>query len=361
MKIFIEKSALDYQLSKKIISQFSDWEIISSYEDFSWDLLSTEELISLGKRYLFLMEYRGKFVRPCPGTQNYYCCSYQIFHIGEGCPLDCAYCILQLYLNRPGLKVWGNLLERGLEELRVFLNFKKEKGEVVRIGTGEFTDSLALEPITHISEILIDFWSTLNPLGVLELKTKVVPSSFFASIKGDPRIILSWSVNTDWVIAKEEKGTAPLLVRLQGALQAIQKGFTVAFHFDPIIYYPLAEEDYPKVLELILNTIPLDKIAWISLGTLRFPKDLKYIAEKRFPHTRIYSYEFIEGLDQKKRYFIEVRKRLYKSLEKLIKATWDQVCYYFCMEGDRVWEEVLGMEGELLPQKLDRVALKLCS
>lgn len=370
MKIFVEKEVLNYQLTKEIINKYS-YEIVESYKDFYHDFLkqSSEvpfsQLISEGKRMLFVMKFKGRFFRPCPGTKNYFCCGYKIFHFAEGCPLDCSYCILQLYLNRPGLKIWGNLLEDGFYELEKILDEFKKKKRILRIGTGEFTDSLIFESFGGISEKLVNFWKDKDPLAVLELKTKTyIPENFYSKLKPDPRIIFAWSVNTPKIIKTEEKGTATLEQRLESAKKAVTYGFTVAFHFDPIIFYEEAEKDYPEVLQKILNLIPIDKIAWISLGTLRYPKELKYIAQNRFPKTKIFSYEFIDGLDQKKRYFIDLRKKLYKSFLELIKEVENKVTFYFCMEGERVWKEVLGKEirsSEEVVFLLDKVAHRLCS
>lgn len=363
MEIFVEESALSFQLTKEILKRYSA-KIISSYEAFKWEDKPFSELISLGKKRLFLMNYKGNFFRFCPGTKVYYCCGYKIFHFGEGCPLDCSYCILQLYLNRPGLKIWANLIEDGLPEVSKILEEHKKKNEILRIGTGEFADSLALEAICNVSEILINFWQDSDPLAVLELKTKIALSdNYFAKFKPDPRIIFAWSVNTEKIIRSEEKGASSLEKRLESAKKAVKYGFTVAFHFDPIIFYEEAEKEYPQVLEKILNSVPLENIAWISLGTLRYPKDLKTIAESRFPKTKIYSHEFIEGLDGKKRYFIDLRKKLYKSFKNLIDETKDKVTYYFCMEGERMWEEIFEKKiSSSLEVKnlLDKVAFKLC-
>lgn len=364
MEIWIEEPALLYSLSQEILKKDYPFKIISSYEDFKWESLSFPELITLGKKRLFLLKHKGRFFRPCPGTKNYLCCGYQIFHFGEGCPLDCSYCILQVYFNRPGLKIWANLVEEGFKELERILEKSKIEQKVLRIGTGEFADSLALEELTGVSEKLINFWEEKNPLAVLELKTKVFLSeSFFAKFKPNPKIIFAWSVNTEKIIKEEEKFTASLSARLKSAKFAVEKGFSCAFHFDPVILYEDAEKEYPQVLEKILNTFPLKKIAWISLGTLRYPKELKEIAEKRFPNTKIYSQEFIEGLDGKRRYFIEVRKKLYHSFKKLIKEVQKEVVFYFCMESQRIWEEILEektFSSTKLKEKLDKSALKLC-
>lgn len=365
MKLIVEKAALPYQLTEEILKKYSHFQLIEDYDTYNWDLKEFETLVSEGKKVLFLLEFKGEFVKACPGTNNYLCCGYQIFHIGEGCPLDCSYCILQLYLNRPGLKIWGNLYERGFEELINYLNTKKKKGEIIRIGTGEFTDSLALEHITHISENLIKLWNNLDPLALLELKTKIaLKDDFFQGLKGNPRVIFAWSVNTDRIIHSEERATASLQARLDSARRAVKHGFNVAFHFDPIILYPSACEEYPLVLEKILNTIPARKIAWISFGTLRFPKFLKEIAQRRFKNSKIFSDEFITGLDQKKRYFIDQRKKLYLSFKKLINETKEKITYYFCMESERIWREVLDEEitnKEALTKRLDQVFFKLCS
>ncbi|MFN4132616.1 MAG: hypothetical protein ACK4GE_06020, partial [Caldimicrobium sp.] len=185
MKIFIESSALSFQLTQDIIREFPNFEVIKTYQDYIWNFEDYRDLISVGKKILFIINFKGNFIKACPGTKNYICCGYQIFHIGEGCPLDCSYCILQLYLNSPGLKIWGNLIEIGFEELKNFLKLRKQQKKVVRIGTGEFTDSLALENITHISERLIHFWEEEDPFGILELKTKVaLKEDFFKKLKG---------------------------------------------------------------------------------------------------------------------------------------------------------------------------------
>lgn len=365
MKLIVENSALPFQLTQEILKNFPSYQLIEDYEDFKWNIDREEDLITLGKKVLFITHFKGDFIKPCPGTQNYLCCGYQIFHIGEGCPLDCSYCILQLYLNRPGLKIWGNLLEDGLEQLKSHLREHKNKRKILRIGTGEFTDSLALEGITHISEKLINFWREESPFGVLELKTKVaLKEEFFQRLKGDPRVIFAWSINTEKIIHSEERGTASLRARLESAKHAIKYGFSVAFHFDPIILYERASEEYPALLETILNNFPNERIAWISFGTLRFPKSLKEIAQKRFPSTQIYTEEFIEGLDQKRRYFIDQRKKLYLSFKKWIEESKEFVTYYFCMESERIWKEVLGEDiqsSENLAEKLDKAALRLCS
>ncbi len=58
---------------------------------------------------LEVVDFRGKFLKSCPGTRHYHCCGYRILHFGTQCSLDCSYCILQAYLNQPNLRLFGNL------------------------------------------------------------------------------------------------------------------------------------------------------------------------------------------------------------------------------------------------------------
>ncbi len=363
MHIFIEKDALNYEVGKEVFQKFKKAKIIENYEGFFEKRYTRAESISLGKKFLFVLPFKGRFFRKCPGTPNYICCGYRIFHFAEGCPLDCTYCILQCYFNNPGIKLWANLLEEGFTELKKALVLYKKLNKVLRIGTGEFADSLALESFYPVTQKLCYLWKEIDPLAVIEFKTKVALSEeFFKSIPSDPRIIFSWSVNTERIIKTEERGTASLERRFKSALLACEHGFSIAFHFDPIIYYEAAEKEYPEVLNHILKTFPLDQIAWISFGTLRYPHHLKEIAEKRFSHTKIYSWEFVEGLDKKQRYFKKLRERIYSSFAPLFKTYKNRVYFYFCMESEEIWGKFLYpfKDSKDLVNYLDKSALYLC-
>ena len=109
-----------------------------------------------GGQVLYIKEYKGRFLRFCPGTRYYRCCGYRIIHIGENCPLRCSYCILQAYFQDRVLKVWANQ-----EDLFTELDkaFGTRSDHRFRVGTGEFTDSLVLESVTGYSRDLVKFLS----------------------------------------------------------------------------------------------------------------------------------------------------------------------------------------------------------
>jgi len=364
-EILVEERALGYKLTRQVLSRASvTIKEIPTYEDYPFPFRPWPELLSWGKRRLFLLRYQGRFFRNCPGTVRYLCCGYRIFHFGEGCPLDCSYCILQAYLNRPGLKLWANLWEEGWPELEAALREACQRGQVLRVGTGEFADSLALEPLCGVAEELARRFVEMEAPAVLELKTKVALSEKWLSrLPKSPRIILSWSLNTERMSCEEEQGAAPLLERLSSAARAAREGFSVAFHFDPLILYPETPEDYLPVVDQVFQLVAAERIVWISLGTLRFIPDLKEIAEDRFPETRIFCGEFITGLDGKRRYFRPLRVAAYRKIFQRIKEHAPEVCVYLCMESPEVWREAFGFtpqERGGLPRMLDEAARRVC-
>ncbi len=358
-RVFVEESVIHHPYTQEICRQLGLVpKIVPAGEKPPLPLKSWPEILNWGKETLFLTRYRGKFFRPCPGTKAYLCCAYRIFHIGQGCPLDCSYCILQAYLNAPWLTFFVNVLEEGWTELKEALS----TGRLWRIGTGEFTDSLALDPLTRLNERLISLFGRQDR-AVLELKTKTINIKHLKDLPHARKTIIAWSLNTERIIREEEQRTASLKARLEAARKVAEWGYPVAFHFDPLVLYPEAEEEYLQVISWLARVLPPEEIAWISLGSLRYMPVLKEIAWERFPHTKIFSHEFVVGLDGKKRYLRPLRVALYRRLVQAIKELLPGVVVYFCMESPEVWRDVFGFsptEKGGLPKLLDEAAKRVC-
>lgn len=299
--------------------------------------------LKAGKRQLLLCRNRGAFFKPCPGTREYRCCGYQVLNIGMNCPMDCVYCILQSYLNNPWISFFVN--EEDLwAELETRLNAEPER--LFRIGTGEFTDSLALDRLTGFSTRLVPFLAR-HRNAVLELKTKSANIQNLQYLAHKGRCIAAWSLNAPAILQREEFRTASLEARLQAARLCADWGYRLAFHFDPIIWHEGWEAGYRATIRALFAAVPKDAIAWISLGALRYLPDLKQIAGQRFPGSRFFFQPFVDGLDGKRRYFRERRVTLYRVLvEELQGLVAPQTCLYLCMENDTVWREVFGFAPE---------------
>jgi spore photoproduct lyase len=310
----------------------------------------------MGKEVLHILRFKGAFLKPCPGTKTYICCGYQILNIGTNCPMDCSYCILQAYFNQPNLRVFANIDE---EIDRVLAEIDRNPDHIFRIGTGEFTDSLALEPLLKWSELLLPrLCSRRNVL--LELKTKTTHVEGLIDAPFRDRVVISWSLNSPRMVSREERGAATLKKRIETAGRCQREGFTVGFHFDPLVAHTDWREGYLRTIDLLDRHVDPKKVIWMSLGSFRFMPNLKQVIRRRHPASELLRGEFVTGLDGKMRYFKPIRMGLYGFVREHLDRWHPNLGLYLCMESDEVWEAAMGWspgDSEGLSSYLDgRVA-----
>jgi spore photoproduct lyase len=214
-------------------------------------------------------------------------------------------------------------------------------GRFLRIGTGEYMDSLALEHLTGFVPAIAGFFRQ-RPHLTLELKTKTAFTARLQEHDYSDVFIVSWSLNAEAVCSGEEPGAAALPERIMAARDLIERGYRVGFHFDPLIAFDGWQEGYRATVELLKKHIPPERVAWISIGSLRFMPRLKHIAQAACARTAIYTGEFVPGLDGKMRYLQEIRLELYARLVGWLREYDPHICLYFCMESPYVWERIMG-------------------
>jgi len=291
---------------------------------------------------LEVVDFQGKFLKSCPGTRHYHCCGYRILHFGTQCSLECSYCILQAYLNQPNLRLFGNL-DKMFSELSDVL--AQNRCRLYRIGTGEFTDSLLLDPFTELSRLLVPYFAQ-TPNAVLELKTKTNFVENLCGLDHKGHTIIAWSLNSERVRKQEEPFAASIMERLDAARFCSGQGYFLAFHFDPIIDYPEWKAGYALTLDRLFAAVEPARIVWISLGAFRFMPELKGIIARRHPSSRIAYGEFVRGLDGKMRYFRDIRAEFYSFMVDRIRRADPDLCVYLCMESDDIWKESFGFSPE---------------
>jgi len=339
-RIYIEKDCIDFPLTERVLENAYNvpYEVIDSGKDLIDSLKLSVDALVEGKKNLLISRQRGDFVKPCPCTPHYIGCNYFIINLDINCPLNCTYCILQHYLSNPLVTILVNT-EDLWKQLDSFII--KNKNKIVRIGTGELGDSLVLDHLTERSKDLICYFKQKNNV-LFELKTKTVNIKNILESEVGGNIIIAWSLNSCKIVQEEEMGTPSVWERINAARNITRKGFRVAFHFDPLILYPGWEEGYAEVIDKMLTDINPSKVAWISLGSLRFSPDLKQIIKMRYPSSKIICGEFIIGKDGKFRYFKPLRMELYRKIISYItKGYKERVPIYFCMETEEVWRKIL--------------------
>ncbi len=290
------------------------------------------------KSQLLISSYRGRFLSGCPGSDGMVCCQYFVINTGPGCLFDCSYCYLQGFLNNPLMVVHGNL-----EDLFSELDLRtRGKNFHFRIGSGEYSDSLVLEPLTGLSSHLIQYFAT-HPNATLELKTKSDNVEPLLDLDHGGHTVVAWSLNPPTVVEALEIGCATLEERLIAAAKVRRAGYRLAFHLDPLIYFENWEEEYHRLIERIFDYVDPDGVAWISAGSFRYTAALKEAIQARFPEDRlIRGAEMIQGADGKHRYYKTTRRQMFSSVKKKIESIDPKLFLYLCMETQHTWQELFG-------------------
>jgi spore photoproduct lyase len=340
-RILIDSRVRDEPLAARVLAHKGSIPVEWVDEEAAGRIIGRAPL-SEGKRLLYLTRFPGALVKPCPATSlPYLCCRYTVVNQIRQCPMDCTYCILQGYLESPVVTLYANT-DSALNQVDQLL--AEHPNRLFRFGTGELGDSLALDDLTGLSEIVVDFFSSRKN-AVLELKTKT--DRVERLLRLHPKnTVVSWSLNPQPVITREEFRAAPLAARLEAARLCQDRGYLLGFHFDPILYYEGWSGEYETLIRRLFEHVDASRIAWISLGTLRFPPALKEIMEERFPRSRIASEEMVRGLDGKMRYLRPRRTELLRRIHGLLMDQRPDLFVYFCMEHPAVWESVAGMHPQ---------------
>lgn len=298
------------------------------------------DAFAAGKKRLLFTRQRSAFLEHCPaGTSGLVCCNYLVVSLISNCPMDCSYCFLQEYLaNNPTLKVYTNV-EDLLSQVAAAVD--RHPSRQFRIGTGELSDSLALDPLLGFSADLVPFFAARKNT-LLELKTKTDCIDGLLTLDPKDRVVVAWSMTPPAVIEAEEHHTAPFPARLAAARRVQEAGYKLGFHFDPLIEYPDWERGYYEAIARIFSAIDPGRVAWVSLGSLRMTPALRNAVRRRFPHTRVLSGEQVPCADGKWRTFQALRVKMYRTILRWLKDAAPQVPHYMCMETAAVWDKVLG-------------------
>ncbi len=291
-----------------------------------------------GKRHLHIDCKRGELFHLCASLDTrYICCSTHVAAHVSNCPFECTYCFLQNYLTDTTLTLVANV-QAVLHEIEA--GIRQQPWRLFRIGTWELGDSLGTGPIATSARRLVEGFSGF-PNALLKLRTKGALVEPLLDADHGGRTVISWTVNPDEFISREEIGTAPLSRRIRAMKQAAEAGYLIGLHFDPMVQFDGWQEAYKRCVQQIFETISPKDVCWISIGALRFNPEMKRKIEINYPRSRITAQEMVLGDDNKLRYVRPVRVEMYRHLIGcLIEAGAGCCLIYLCMERPNVWQAV---------------------
>lgn len=327
--IYLETSVKDSPLAARVRAAFPD----AAFKETDGKTQVGSADFSRRTETLLIHQEKYDFLKPCPCSCGSAGCGYNLINLGFGCRFECEYCFLQQYQNLHAI-LWPANVDEFLQKLDEG-KFNKGPFDRPRIGSGEFTDSLVFDDITQYSQALVPFFRA-RPQWQFEFKTKSVNIGGLLNVGGCENVVVSWSVNSSKITDEAEHFTPGLTARLQAACEVARAGYRIGFHFDPVVIYDGYEKDYAHTVQEMADTLPADKIAWISVGTLRFSRELKKQIETRFPENFMLDGEFLLDFDGKMRYGDSQRIAAYQFLVPLLRKTFPQAHVYLCMEDPQI-------------------------
>jgi spore photoproduct lyase len=349
--VSIEKEALQSPLAQRCFNLFppEKIEVVDGKPTtFSKGHMSAQDY-TLSKKRLFLTEHPGHFFKRCPGAKKgLACCNYYVLNLGQQCDMDCSYCYLQSFLNTPYTVIYTNI-EKALGELAEM--YASHSNSRVRVGTGEVVDSLSLDPLTNYSQSLVDFFRD-KPTWNLEFKTKSSYVENLLSIPASTNVIVSWSINPQFIVEAEEHGTASLADRLNAAKKCLEHGYQIAFHIDPVIWHTHWKQNYLELAETIHAHFRPQDLPYISLGALRFQSEQRDIMRERFGmDSWVTRAEMFKSTSGKMRYDQSLREEMFQTIIQKFKELDPKWKIFLCMETPETWVNATGQ----LPYKQENI------
>ncbi len=301
------------------------------------------------KKELFITQHRGDFFKRCPGFRpGLTCCNYFVLNLGQQCDMNCSYCYLQSFLNSPLTHVYENI-DSAIDELATL--YKEHSSQSFRIGTGEVIDSLSIDDLTLYSRKLIEFFRGKDNWR-LEFKSKSNKVDQFLDLGPAPNVIVSWSINPQYIVETEEHMTASLESRLQAAEKCLRSGFQIAFHIDPMIWHPEWQENYSLLIDEITSRFKPQDMPYISIGTLRYQPEQRHLMRDRFSmQSWSLRGEMFKSSDGKLRYDKELREQMFNFILQGFRKSSPEWKIFLCMETPETW---LKVENKL-PQNIEGI------
>lgn len=301
--------------------------------------ISPGEALLAGKRTLMIGE-TSSFVGDFDGSlgSNVHCCPYRkLVPVSNGCPYYCTYCYLAFVYRKYSTFIKINInYDTMFRQIRKALAYSHGK---ISFNMGEMLDSVALEHVTGLAEMLVPFFSKLSN-AYLMLLTKSSNIDNLLAVEAHNNVVVSWSLNAQQVIERYELGTADLDERIDAARQCQEHGYRVRIRIDPGILYRGWQAGYEDLIRRTFSAIGPENITFGMLrllpGHFRLAKEA-YGARAR----QLCGHNFVRGAsDGKLRYQPKQRIEFYNFLVDAIRDFDKDVSISLCRETPEVWNSL---------------------
>lgn len=326
-EVYVEEDIKLHPRVTSILGKIKQEPLVIERFDDIWGRSKKPYLLKRDSLNLFLARKKGQLLKEAPDAYGSYGEPHYYFIHAYNCIYECQYCYLQGHFNTPDIVLFINH-EEIMEEMEAVL--KNHPGQRVWFHAGEFSDSLALTHLTGELELYHGFCER-NPNAIIELRTKSVNIREIEKLTPLPNLIVSFSLSPSTMARRVDLKTpsADARVKAMGLLKSL--GFPIAAHFDPIVYEDNFKSEYTELLHQMRDLN--QHLQYLSLGVVRFTKDVYREVERNYPESVLHTGPMIKSFDGKVRYHRPMRMWLMNSIKELaISAGVKPEVIYLCME-----------------------------
>ena len=325
-EVYVEEGIKTHPRVNSILAKVKKDPILLERFDDIWGRSKKPYLQKRDSLNLFLAEKKGQLLKLAPdaygsaGEPHYY------FIHAYNCIYECQYCYLQGYFNTPDIVLFINH-EEIIAEMKKTLDSHSGK---VWFHAGEFSDSLALTHLTGELELYHKFCQD-NPNAIIELRTKSVNTRELEKLSPLPNFIVSFSLSPKDMARRVDLKTPSAEARLRAMKLLHEKGFKLGAHFDPIIFEDNFKDTYEELLKE-MTTVTSD-LLYLSLGVVRFTKDVHREVERNYPDSVLHTGPMVKSFDNKVRYHRPMRMWIMNTVKELsLQYGVRPGAIYLCME-----------------------------
>jgi len=339
--ILLWQKVKDHPEARRILGLFPSTKIqlIEHQRLPSATTLSAGQALRKSKRILMIGEttsFVGRFDGRLGGEVQ--CCPYyKLVPLSNGCPYYCTYCYLAFVYRKysPFIKLNINY-ETMFKQIHKAVARSRARAD---FNMGEMLDSLALDHVTNLTTKLVPFMKD-KPNAHLMLLTKSSNIRNLLAVEPNNHIVVSWSLNPQYIIDRYEPGTASLGQRVEAAKACQQHGYRVRFRIDPGILYPDWPDSYTSMVKLALAHVEPENI---TIGMLRLLPGHKRLAIDAYSAKgrQLAAQELTDkASDGKMRYHRKRRVEFYNFLIDAIRSFDKSLSIGLCRETSDVWQKL---------------------
>jgi len=265
------------------------------------------------------------------------CPNYWHFSPYGFCPYGCKYCYLA---GTPGV--------RFSPSVKIYVNLPEMLAQVDRIASrlatptafylGKLQDSLALDPLTAYSTVLVPFFAE-HVWARLTLLTKSAHVERLLAMEHRRHSILSWSVNPPVVSAAFEENVPCVDERLEAMRRVAERGYPVRAIMMPIIPVHGWQDVYARFTEHLLQTVPIERL---TLGGICIYRSARGLMERKMGRRNNVS-QHIDAAsppagDGRARYSRKLRHEVYSLVIESARRLRPDLEIALCLEEQALWE-----------------------